>query len=280
MYKKIIFSLMVSGICAVNLTAQTSEPYKIYDTHVKLQGEENFRDLGGFEGAEGKRVLYRKLFRSGDLSALTEADQNIIKDLNLEQVIDLRTAKEIEDKPDNIPADINRYFYPLMANDPSGKTTNAESFIADVISGKYEVSEKMTEFYGTIDTQKITGFETIFNLLESGKTTLWHCQAGQDRAGMTAALVLWSLGVDREAIVNDYLATHKYLSASYKQYESYIKTKYGEEALKKLMKNSGPRAAYINTFLDSIEKEYGSVDAFLNAIHVDVDAMRANYLER
>lgn len=280
MLKQTIFSLFISASCAVSLTAQTSENYQSNKTHINLEGEDNFRDMGGFIGANGKHVLYKKLFRSGELSALTDTDQETIKNLGLEQVIDLRTANEIEEKPDRIPANIKMYFYPLMANDPSGKATNAESFIADVLSGKYSVDEKMLEFYGNIDTQKKKGFETVFNLLETGKPTLWHCQAGQDRAGMTAALVLWSLGVDREDIVNDYLATKTYLAKSYEQYHSYIASKYGKEALGKLSKNFGPKAAFINAFLDNIEKEYGSIDTFLQAIHVDINKMRANYLEQ
>ncbi|MCH4552860.1 tyrosine-protein phosphatase [Aestuariibaculum lutulentum] len=279
MLRQTIFNLLISASCAVSLTAQTSENNKSYETHVNLEGEDNFRDMGGFIGADGKRVLYRKLFRSGELSALTDADQETIKQLGLEQVIDLRTAHEVEEKPDRISSDIKMYFYPLMANDPSGKTVNAESFIADVLSGKYSAKEKMLEFYGTIDTQKKKGFETVFNLLETGKTTLWHCQAGQDRAGMTAALVLWSLGVNRADIVKDYLATKTYLAKSYEQYHNYISTKYGKEALEKLKKNFGPSEAFINAFLDNIEKEYGNVDTFLETIHVDVNKMRTNYLE-
>ncbi|MBP5727502.1 MAG: tyrosine-protein phosphatase, partial [Clostridia bacterium] len=37
---------------------------------------------------------------------------------------------------------------------------------------------------------------------------LWHCTEGKDRCGMTTALILEALGVDRETITQDYLKTN------------------------------------------------------------------------
>ena len=37
---------------------------------------------------------------------------------------------------------------------------------------------------------------------------LWHCTEGKDRCGITTALVLEALGVDREVIREDYLKTN------------------------------------------------------------------------
>ena len=37
---------------------------------------------------------------------------------------------------------------------------------------------------------------------------LWHCSEGKDRCGITAALILEALGVDRETIMADYLKTN------------------------------------------------------------------------
>ncbi len=39
-------------------------------------------------------------------------------------------------------------------------------------------------------------------------SVLWHCTEGKDRCGMTTTLVLQALGVDRETIRADYLATN------------------------------------------------------------------------
>ena len=39
-----------------------------------LEGTPNFRDFGGYETDEGRRVKWGKLYRSGQLSSLTERD--------------------------------------------------------------------------------------------------------------------------------------------------------------------------------------------------------------
>ena len=37
---------------------------------------------------------------------------------------------------------------------------------------------------------------------------LWHCSEGKDRCGLTTAMVLEALGVDRQTIMEDYLKTN------------------------------------------------------------------------
>ena len=40
---------------------------------------------------------------------------------------------------------------------------------------------------------------------------VFHCTAGKDRTGFAAALILLSLGVQREAVMQDYLLTNALL---------------------------------------------------------------------
>jgi protein-tyrosine phosphatase len=42
--------------------------------NVKLEGQPNFRDLGGYETADGRKVKSGVVFRSGELHRLTDAD--------------------------------------------------------------------------------------------------------------------------------------------------------------------------------------------------------------
>jgi protein-tyrosine phosphatase len=42
-----------------------------------------------------------------------------------------------------------------------------------------------------------------------GAPVLFHCTAGKDRTGWTAALLLTALGVPREAVLADYLLTNE-----------------------------------------------------------------------
>ena len=49
----------------------------------------------------------------------------------------------------------------------------------------------------------------VVNLLADGRTVLAHCFAGKDRTGFTVALVLEAAGVDRDAIVADFLQSNR-----------------------------------------------------------------------
>src|SRR5207249_7773871 len=56
----------------------------------------NFRDLGGYPTANGRRTRWGRLFRSDTLQELTEADLEVLRDIGLATVIDLRTPSEAE----------------------------------------------------------------------------------------------------------------------------------------------------------------------------------------
>ncbi len=66
-----------------------------------LQGVPNFRDLGGLETADGRKIKPHKLLRGGHLAQLTPGDRQLLTETyDLKTVIDLRTGKERSQKPD------------------------------------------------------------------------------------------------------------------------------------------------------------------------------------
>jgi len=70
---------------------------------VFLQGAVNARDLGGYIGAEGKHVIWRKIYRSADISKLTQMDIDLLALKNTIDVVDLRGVKESAAAPDRLP---------------------------------------------------------------------------------------------------------------------------------------------------------------------------------
>ena len=58
----------------------------------------NFRDLGGYRTADGRRLAWRRLFRADGLSRLTDADHRQLTELGVATVIDLRTVDEAEQR--------------------------------------------------------------------------------------------------------------------------------------------------------------------------------------
>ncbi|MGH8208339.1 MAG: tyrosine-protein phosphatase, partial [Steroidobacteraceae bacterium] len=66
---------------------------------VPLSGAGNFRDLGGYATRDGRHVMWGQLFRSNDLSNLTDMDYKIIDGLGIRLVCDLRTVQERSRQP-------------------------------------------------------------------------------------------------------------------------------------------------------------------------------------
>lgn len=262
----------------IDRSDKSKETYMVYETHITLTGEDNMRDLGGLPGAEGKRILYHKLFRSGELSMLTDADLDTLKSLGIEQIVDLRTGEERTEAPDRVPEGTEAFHFPLLSDVGNG-AGNMEELFRSVLQRQMTAQEMMLPFYGTIDSLKETNWASIFDLLESGKTSLWHCTAGKDRAGMTTALVLSSLGVERAVIIENYMATNSYLSAYIEQNVAQLDSAYGEGAGNALRPIFGVEEAYILAFFNAIDEQYGSMDAFLGRMGVDKAKMQANYLE-
>src|SRR3954447_7869529 len=62
--------------------------------HFDLVGASNFRDLGGYLARAGRRLRWRRIFRSSHLGHLTDADIAALRDLGLKSVFDLRGVEE------------------------------------------------------------------------------------------------------------------------------------------------------------------------------------------
>ena len=62
-----------------------------------MQGTPNFRDFGGYATADGRRVKWGYLFRSGQLSSLSAQDLSLLASLNLDLVCDFRRLEEQEE---------------------------------------------------------------------------------------------------------------------------------------------------------------------------------------
>ena len=121
-------------------------------------------------------------------------------------------------------------------------------------------------------------------LTNNYKAILWHCTAGKDRAGLATILVLECLGIPREDIINDYLLTNKYVQNDINKMVNSIKAEYDfpiiEDVVKALF---GIKREYMEDVYATIEKEYGSVENFLDKkLGIDnkkIQIMREHYLE-
>ena len=65
-----------------------------------LEGQHNFRDLGGLPASEGLVTRSGLLYRSGDLNSITDNDVDVLERLGLAGIIDFRSVRERLNRPD------------------------------------------------------------------------------------------------------------------------------------------------------------------------------------
>src|SRR5690606_15468723 len=68
-----------------------------------MQGTPNFRDFGGYPTADGRMVKWGYLFRSGQLSSLSDQDVDLLASLELDLICDFRREEEQAGDPSRLP---------------------------------------------------------------------------------------------------------------------------------------------------------------------------------
>jgi len=246
---KNLLILVAMGI-AFNMQAQIADSLQ---RKVVLQGAQNFRDLGGYVTQDGNKVKWGQIYRSADISKLTDQDLKQLEALHLSLVCDLRGPSEIKNSPDKLPAGA-RYL-----NLPAG----SESLPSTMSYGKLNTDSLMRSIYSNVSFLQAKYkpmFEELITLPEN-KALMFHCTAGKDRTGLAAALVLSALGVDEQTILEDYQATNYYWkSTQEKMTKMMVQSGMDEEKAKAML---GANRSYMETFLSTIKKQYGSMNAFL-----------------
>lgn len=259
---------------------------------IKLGKPKNTRDLGGIPTKDGKHIKYNKLIRSGHLNELTDKDKKILVGKhNLKTVIDLRIEAEINEKPDQGIENVNYLYFPLLDKEYLGITRDEYSIMSwfnlfkdtnrrpeDIFFDMYDMlvfGERSTEYV-----------KKIFDvLLEHGDgAVLWHCSAGKDRVGIVTMMILYALGVDRELITEDFLATNRFCFAEIAKTRIFSPFVIHERHLRKcLAVLMGVKREYADKIFDKIESEYeNSEDFFLRHYNItpeEISLLRKKYLE-
>lgn len=252
---------------------------------LKLDGVHNFRDYGGYAGAQGARVKTGLLWRSAQHGDASASDLETIHALGIATVIDLRGPSEYEAKPclrhPEFSAQVFRY-----PEETAGLALHTEA--ADGVVTAAEARAAMMRLYEGIAFREnlVPMLRCYFEVLRRAEgPSLVHCVAGKDRTGFAVALAQHVLGVDRDAILADYVLTNRAgnIEARIAAGAEQIRGKYGaidEATIRTLM---GVEEDYLVTALAAVEARHGSIDAYLaEAIGLDnaaQETLRRHYLE-
>ncbi|MEC2715319.1 tyrosine-protein phosphatase, partial [Bacillus cereus] len=81
------------------LVGSNGQAVTVAERRLPLQGAFNFRDMGGYETTDGRKVKWGKLYRSEELAGLTEWDIVYLQKSGLKLICDYRTDFEVKHKP-------------------------------------------------------------------------------------------------------------------------------------------------------------------------------------
>ncbi len=256
-------SFLING-CMGDDSSQ-SEPIR----HIDLEGQKNFRDLGGYNNIYGESVRWRILFRSGDLYDLTDTDLLIVNNLDLQLVIDFRSKEEIDERPDRSPAGTE------TLNDPI--TIEGFEELLDYVLETGDTSQltvsNIANLYASVYTDNIEQFKVMLSevINNENRPVLIHCRGGQSRTGFSAALILASLQIPDEVIFEDYLLSNEYLKDSTEKTLDHLKKaieqKTGntptEEDMERIRNLFEVRQAYMEIAFQNVVDQYETFEEFI-----------------
>ena len=274
-------SVVISGLntkqryyFAVVFNSDPTDVSIVSETGIAIKGQPNFADLGGIVTADGRSVKWGKIYRSGELSTLTDDDVAYVASLKLDAIIDFRFPAEKEKAPDKFPAGVDTISIEVI----DGSYDEA-TIVKWLMSGDSEAFDTMLIHVNRVlAIEEQESFKEFFDHLENGGTFLYHCTKGKDRAGFATAMFLSALGVDRETVIDNYLKSNEYLSSITEQTIQYVISKgLDGELLRPILE---VRPEYIQTAFDIIDNEYGGIENYLrNNLGVDIEKLKELYLE-
>ncbi len=265
-----------------------------------LTGAWNFRDVAESTAPYGAAVRPGRLFRSSELSRLDDGGRALLRDLGVTDVADLRSPREVQRRgPGLVPDGVDIHLLPfpdIAAVDADADAPHESAFrkmLSERIDG--ESVGAAAQRYMTEEYERFAGFKgaqravhRVITLLADGRPMITHCFAGKDRTGFTVALVLESVGIDRDAIMADYLRSNEAVAPLRARILEMIESRYKDEMLPDGMSYIearltdevlGVREEYLDAARKSIEERYGSLGGYLRDAGVnesDVEKLRAH----
>ena len=175
-----------------------------------IEGTLNFRDVGGYATVDGRTMRTGRVYRSDHLNTVTDAGFEALRALGLRSVVDLRMPAERARQPSRLPADVEVVLGHASGADDAAQIELMEEIRAGRVTHVDE--QEIVEMYEGMLADATTMFAAVLRTVADAarRPVLFHCTAGKDRTGLSAALVQRLCGVPDESIVRDFALTNPY----------------------------------------------------------------------
>lgn len=243
----------------------------------RLSSADNFRDLAGVDrayAATGGHLKPESVYRSNALD-ITDEDLDTVEDLGISTVIDLRTASEIEEHPDRVPAGAD-YVHIDIVGGGATAANPTEDFSVDSPEDAATMLGDLNRNFVTDEGMRARFAQVINAIIDADGPVVFHCTAGKDRAGWTSAVLQLAAGVSERDVIDNYLATNDYSSERIAATTEQIRTSQGDEAAEAYAVLLGVQEDFLRSGLDAMKEFYGDVDTYLvDGLGLEVSAVLA-----
>jgi len=233
-----------------------------------IPGVKNFRDMGGYKTSDGREMRWGKLFRSGHLADLAAGEDMAGKKIGT--VIDFRSAPEKERRPVRWPEGWAPDYRPSpIGGNAAAWIPELYGRLADAPFPAKALRDQFILAFETIPIANAGGLKLFFDsVIEGGESggVLFHCTAGKDRTGVAGALLMHALGADEADIMADFLLTNEAvdIEGTSAELADWLSRKAGREILAPdVHPLVGVEPDFLHAAYASIDREYGSLDAYL-----------------
>ncbi|HBT64564.1 MAG TPA: protein-tyrosine-phosphatase [Ruminococcaceae bacterium] len=174
---------------------------------LRLDGAYNIRELGGYTTVDGKTTKTGVFLRGDGTQSLSDRDLDILNDIGVSLVVDLRSPDEVTEQPSRFHlCEHIRYENVVMFD-------GLRMFLASE-----KMPKSMAELYCILLDKCKEQYKRIFGyFLDNKGVSLFHCTAGKDRTGVVAMLLLQLAGVPDDMIIADYSVSENNMSGVFEE---------------------------------------------------------------
>jgi protein-tyrosine phosphatase len=237
--------------------------------HLEWDGALNVRDLGGVALEDGGETRFGRLVRADNIGRLTDGGWRSLAEHGVARIVDLRWPEELEeDPPRNVDIDVVHVSL-LGELDPDFSDDVRDYMAVDDPAGYWAIS--YTRILRAFAPNFARALAAIADAPDG--VVVFHCAGGKDRTGLVAALLLRLAGAPIEEIALDYsLSAERRAGVPDEWVEAAPDER--ERERREFMQHTP--AAAMQQALEQLEREHGSVQAYLE--HAGLDEARIERL--